>query len=362
MKKQSEIKSWLSYYWRSLFYTNIPMRRTIEKRPDKSSIIDEDTIEDDINVDEIRTKKEKILLVLGNGFDLDLGLKTSYYDFANTSDFWPKCSDSALGRFMNKQKEEQGRNWGGVETALEEYATQPIEVGMFEHDIKAFKVLVESLRLYLHRILRGKPRQYPPYFNSKITFDTESLAYYLCDYLLRDRKVNEIITFNYTDINEYLKQIAEEEGLPFEEIPRTFLHREDDGLMALGISSDAKLWDRRYDFLKKSHQIIQKPILRKLFDADTIIFYGLSFSRSDHSYLKQFFNVISDFNSGYACKKIFIVSRDNNSYQNCVRGIEDMLGGDISQLYQLNNVIQVNTDRQKESKGASYLLSCIQVL
>lgn len=55
-------------------------------------------------------KKEKIILVLGNGFDLDLGFKTSYFDFANKSGFWPKCKDSALWHFLDNQKKEQGKN------------------------------------------------------------------------------------------------------------------------------------------------------------------------------------------------------------------------------------------------------------
>lgn len=305
-------------------------------------------------------RKDKILLVLGNGFDLDLGFKTSYYDFANTSGFWPKCTDSALWNFMNEQKEEQGRNWGGVEASLEDFVTHPVEDVMFERDVLAFRTIVEHLRLYLHRVLFGKPKQKDTIFKSKYSFN-ESLAYYVCDYLLRDKKVNEIITFNYTDVNDYLMQIAKEESLPFKKIPCTFLHRVDDtGLMVLGISGDAKICDRRYDFLKKSHQVIQQPILRKLIDADSIIFYGLSFSRPDHCYFKQFFQLISDYSSRLASKNIYIVSRDDNSYQDCIRGVEDMLRGDISQLYQLNNIIQVNTDKQHFSKGASDLLLHIQ--
>ena len=312
-------------------------------------------------------KKEKILLVLGNGFDLDLGFKTSYYDFANKSGFWPKCKDSALWQFLDRQKEEQGKKWGGIEASLEEYVGSPIENTMFEKDVVAYKTIVEHLRLYLHRVLYGKPlhldqSRNEPVFNSEFSFK-ESLAYYLCDCAVRDRMIGEIITFNYTDINEYLKQIAKEENLQFKNIPCTFLHRVDDTrLMVLGVSSDAKLSDCRYDFLKKSHQIVQQPILRKLIEADTIIFYGLSFSRPDYCYFKQFFQLISDYKSVLACKNIYIVSLNDDSYQECIRGIEDMLGGDISQLYQLNNVIQVNTDKQHFSKGASKLLLHIQNL
>jgi hypothetical protein len=32
----------------------------------------------------------KNLFVIGNGFDLDLGMKTKYSDFANNEKYWPK--------------------------------------------------------------------------------------------------------------------------------------------------------------------------------------------------------------------------------------------------------------------------------
>lgn len=35
------------------------------------------------------------VLVLGNGFDIDLGLKTKYRDFAD-SEFWPFNDDSGI--------------------------------------------------------------------------------------------------------------------------------------------------------------------------------------------------------------------------------------------------------------------------
>ena len=42
------------------------------------------------------------LLIIGNGFDLDLGRKTRYSDFAK-SEFWPKDLDSDLYEHLNQK-------------------------------------------------------------------------------------------------------------------------------------------------------------------------------------------------------------------------------------------------------------------
>ena len=48
-----------------------------------------------------------ITLVIGNGFDLDLGMNTRYSDFAK-SEYWPKDVSSSsfnLKQYLNERKE-----------------------------------------------------------------------------------------------------------------------------------------------------------------------------------------------------------------------------------------------------------------
>ena len=47
------------------------------------------------------SKPRKIVVVLGNGFDIDLGLKTSYKDFWE-SDYCPKDYPAPLIRHLNQ--------------------------------------------------------------------------------------------------------------------------------------------------------------------------------------------------------------------------------------------------------------------
>ena len=69
------------------------------------------------------TEKNKIpkrLLIIGNGFDLDLGRNTRYSDFAK-SEFWPKNLKSQLYRYLSQKS--QIEKWFDLEGELANYVT-----------------------------------------------------------------------------------------------------------------------------------------------------------------------------------------------------------------------------------------------
>lgn len=61
------------------------------------------------------------LLIIGNGFDLNLGRNTRYSDFAK-SDLWPKNLDSQLYAYLNKKS--QIERWFDLEGELATYVTK----------------------------------------------------------------------------------------------------------------------------------------------------------------------------------------------------------------------------------------------
>lgn len=74
---------------------------------------------------------KEILVILGNGFDLALGMKTSYRNFYEQKEFWPfgkKENDTnirirhmtGLDSFLDKNMQE---NWYNLENLLADYAT-----------------------------------------------------------------------------------------------------------------------------------------------------------------------------------------------------------------------------------------------
>lgn len=304
-------------------------------------------------------------LVIGNGFDVDLGLKTRYSDFAGDIGFFPENSKSNLFQYMKKQS--LNPNWGGIETSMEEYALLPQSEHTYEEDKKYFDSLKLSLRLFLHNKLYGSPKHFgekeEPIFDDWPKINEDSSAYHLCYRLLHSDSLDNIITFNYTDICRYIWQIGNNINEPnIESITsdyiskRTFVHRVDD-TMILGISGDARLEDERYNYMKKTRQAIIPPIFDKLLSSDNIVFYGLSFSKPDYPYFMDFFNIIAERGSHIGAKNIFIVSKDDTSFWKCMFEIESMLNGDLARIMNKNNITQINTNKGVFSKGLPQLLN-----
>lgn len=106
------------------------------------------------------------VLVLGNGFDIDLGLKTKYRDFAD-SEFWPFNDDSGilhpennratnlLRDVLNERKLDVS-TWFDLESIMAEFAVHGSTTEFDSHDIGQdrhdYDVLVESLSSYLNKI------------------------------------------------------------------------------------------------------------------------------------------------------------------------------------------------------------------
>ena len=139
---------------------------------------------------------EETLLIVGNGFDLSMGFKTSYGDFMKSS-FFPNEETSTLCSYLHKQYEEN-MGWIDIENELSKYSkllsryeltpeTGKIEMGA-EFFREEYEELKSSLKSYLQEETKGAfaTRQDNP-------------AKRVIDNLPADSK---IISFNYTSIIE----------------------------------------------------------------------------------------------------------------------------------------------------------------
>lgn len=96
------------------------------------------------------------ILILGNGFDLDLGLDTRYSDFAKSQqwkelykEFKHTNKDNLAGFLKEKANEDK---WFSIEESLAEYAKKKIGLKDFSHvnDDKHFLELLEGkLEIFL---------------------------------------------------------------------------------------------------------------------------------------------------------------------------------------------------------------------
>ena len=94
-------------------------------------------------------------IILGNGFDLDLGLQTKFSDFAKNKEYWPKPDEAddknkisnPLSKFLDNKKNEE--YWFDLEGALREYALKFGTEYNAESSLKYYERIEKSLCEYI---------------------------------------------------------------------------------------------------------------------------------------------------------------------------------------------------------------------
>lgn len=240
-------------------------------------------------------------IILGNGFDLDLGLKTKFSDFAK-SDYWQKPDKKdwlkfflfPLSIFLNKRKDNE--YWFDLEGALRKYALRYGTKYNAESSLKYYERIGKSICEYIKQEQK----------NAKIR--KESMAY---DFIkaVQNCKSFHIYSFNYTDFDSIPNMIK---LIDYDNV-FTHIHgsvRTND--IILGIDEAANVKEDMYKEMYKSWSdnlnLIDAQALEKPSD---IIFYGFSFSDIDYPYFKTFFEKVA--NGELKNKRITIFTKDKDS-------------------------------------------------
>lgn len=249
----------------------------------------------------------KIVFVIGNGFDLDLGLKTSYKDYMNSACF-NECADNYpqiakgldgvnLFDYLRKKLQVPGKeNWFDLEQELADFAQLQTKQKLVsgELDKKSFSDLKDNLCTYLKNI--------------DYEIDSKSMALRLFSILMDDPVVN-IISFNYTD----LKRLVPSDKTIHASID--YIHGSilDDSLI-LGFNDELDI-EPSYSFMRKTFSRHYKShnVTEKLLDADEIIFFGHSFGTIDYQYFKDLFIRQSQLENANKKMIIRIFTKDDKS-------------------------------------------------
>ena len=208
------------------------------------------------------------LMIIGNGFDLDLGRKSRYSDYRN-SRHWPfsKINHNGIGYYIENFAKTNS-NWFDIEQLLREYSKvdskdyekmdeslQPTKINQDELD---FKYLNKGLSKYIESINLTPIR-------------LDSAAAKVLNAVLLNGSY-KIYSFNYSS----LKVIARLIGFKHH-----FEHEHVHGLAAnksaiLGVDDEVDLREG-YDFMYKTFSRFYKshPIQYDLQEADEIILFGL---------------------------------------------------------------------------------------
>lgn len=100
---------------------------------------------------------EETLLIVGNGFDLSMGFKTSYGDFMRSS-FFPESNSALCSYLWNEYRENMG--WIDIENELTKYSKQldrfelTPKIGKIQMGEEVFREEYEELKSSLKNYLQ----------------------------------------------------------------------------------------------------------------------------------------------------------------------------------------------------------------
>lgn len=247
------------------------------------------------------------LLILGNGFDLDLGLHTGYSEFWE-SDTWKSVKDSCPEKYLVTSLERYriSHNWFDMESGLLEGATRLKGRISDNYDIsgyrESFKILTETLKEYIK--------------NEQESFiqNKDSVAGQLLHSFEECGSAPCIYSFNYTDLDVIGRRFD------LEYIPTVYhIHGslQPDDQIILGIElEDILQLPSQLTFLIKSNNPFYRYtyLLKDLDNASNVIFFGHSINGMDFPYFKDFFQKLVSLPIGKTnTRRITIITYDENS-------------------------------------------------
>ena len=306
----------------------------------------------------------KSILVIGNGFDLDLGLKTKYSDFAK-SIYWPKVDYKSLpitpdGCVLDLDDEPQNismidyvetirshvledKSWFDLENDLLTFASKIAPNNTFstaEND----EIYFNKLQSGLHKFIEEEQKK----SLEKIVKDRCAAS------VLKADCFDMVYSFNYTDISYFGKLL----GLSHE-IPCQHLHGDlSNKSIILGV--DETPLPAGYDWLHKtsSPHYPYHDINNSLTDAHDIVFFGLSFGSIDFIYFERYFKELSSGKTITEDSKqnITIVTKDNRSQLAIKQKIREM-GVELRRLFEQSHLEFIITDEKRSQDRLNEILS-----
>lgn len=274
------------------------------------------------------------LLVLGNGFDLDLGYETSYERFVNNGfdadhGEFPFARGGVYNTLGNYLCTRVCSHWYDLENALAyfgEHLAMPAEI---DGNAREYALLVERLTSYLKNIDYSNP-------------DNNSVAARLLQALYDGLVPFVTYSFNYTDLSD----IGDALGLDVN--PATHVHgslKENNIILGVG---DYSNMSPASDFLYKTSNDNYRAtdLVFDLNEFDNIYIFGLSLSSVDYPYFEAFFKRIASGAENRERKKyIRIFTYDDESKMSILRNLRKMNSG----MIMLRNYADLDIIRTKDN-------------
>ena len=253
-------------------------------------------------------------LIIGNGFDLDLGLKTDYSSFIASDEFISLLPQNNLATYI--QSVHSIQNWVDVENEFKNYVDQclalAISPSMSPNSFFQGKVLSDgreflfnlrtefvaikaTLSVYLKKQLDSWDIEASKNSNAYKLLSQNDLFQSGAPALA----FNNLYSFNYINMLKHLK---------IDSLQTKFIHGSLSSDNIIFGTNDVPTLAGKYSFLFKSyHEIFGRiPATNDWKNAHELHFFGCSLGNTDHDYFKPLFQYLRAVESK-SCKLYFYV-------------------------------------------------------
>ena len=274
---------------------------------------------------------KKKVFIIGNGFDLNLGWKTSYKDFVH-SDY---CPIHPIGGGSCPMEEYLARKieverWYDLECILREYAAygHQSHIKADPKDEYFFNELRESLTAFITQ-------------EAQKDINADSLAVKVLKAIVANGYFSSIYTFNYTDLYRIAEKIGIQTQFDFKFVHGNVYRN----TIILGVDGYSDLREG-YAYLRKgnSEHYRSNHIRYDLQECDEVVFFGHSLGDMDYPYFEDFFNTQSHCDNRKDGKRITIFTKDNHSRIQILEQLRLMNEGQTEHLQNDNEFCIIMTD------------------
>lgn len=294
----------------------------------------------------------KKVLVIGNGFDLNLKLKTRFSDFARSAEWKELYQQKTMVRQSPLLQYLYGKSfideWFDIEKALYEYVLIKADgsyATKIDNDKRGYNAICDAFCKYLKNQV----------FSRSCSIDETSagkLLKKMCSWEFIDYR---IYSFNYTPIDLYAKVLNRDIHVP--EI--TYIHGDiHSNTIILGIENvDINSISPGYSFLFKSNNMNYKPtdFVIDCETANEVIIFGHSLNDFDFVYFREYITTLIEKKD--KSKKLTIITLDELSKTTILDNMRRQ-GISIVELYQHSILDFILTSNIEEKQSPDYDKFC----
>lgn len=233
----------------------------------------------------------KTIVILGNGFDIDLGLNTSFREFISSTQFAKLSFTPLMTEILNNYEIDE--KWCDIEQLFRDlfirYQNKPSQE-LFDNINNTWLMISKAWGIYLPEITEL----------DKIEIKKDSCAYKMLEY---PKTYSKWYTFNYTSPYYLAGFTNNEEPTPIhgwfaprEQTPNGLMYRIPNELV-IGIDSNAiepncKNTELNHIVKKMHPRYEQNNFINELFNSDNIILFGHAMGITDSDYFCDFFTAL----------------------------------------------------------------------